>query len=183
MFGIGIQEALLILAVALLAIGPAKLPGFARTLGKGLRELRKASDDLRSALMFDDEDEASRPRRRGPSSPAAVPSATAANAAPGIHGSLTAGAGELVAEEDGPLAVPADPDAIVSRGETGGDPHKRALDPLPRDDGPPRHEPFTSPADVPADPDATALLDEGRRQRDEGDGARAAGAGEKDATT
>lgn len=185
MFGIGIQEALVILAVALLVLGPTKLPGVARTLGKGLRELRKASDDLRTALMFDDEDEAPKRRRATPPSAADAPvvGADAANAAPGIHGSLAAGAGDIASDDDGPVAVPADPDAVVSRGETGGDPHKRALDPRPRADaGPPRHEPFTNP-DVPADADAVALLDEGRRERDAAEAERRPNPGEKDATT
>lgn len=184
MFGIGIQEALVILAVALLVLGPTKLPGVARSLGKGLRELRKASDDLRSALMFDEDDEP-RPKRRAPAPPVAdapVVGAEVANAAPGIHGSLAASAGAVAADDDGPVVVPVEAETIVSRGQTGGDPDKRALDPTPRalDDEPPRHEPF--PGAVRDDPDATALLDEGRRERGAGDEQRSPPSGEKDAT-
>lgn len=211
MFGIGIQEAVVILAVALLVLGPTKLPGVARTLGKGLRELRKASDDLRSALMFDDEDEP-RPKRRPPIPAPPVADApiagteTAATAVPaaGIHGSLVAGAAVATASQgteagapkaaenaegvegasaassdDEPVAVPVDADTIVSRGQSGADPHKRALDPEPRwsDDEPPRHEPFA----VPDDPDATRLLDEGRRARV--DGGQTKSPTDKDVTT
>ena len=42
-FGIGAWEILLILVVALIVIGPGKLPGIARTLGKTMRVIRKAS--------------------------------------------------------------------------------------------------------------------------------------------
>jgi TatA/E family protein of Tat protein translocase len=47
MFGIGMPELLLILAVALIVLGPKKLPELARALGKGLAEFRRATDDLK----------------------------------------------------------------------------------------------------------------------------------------
>ncbi len=50
MFGLGFWELGLILLVALLVLGPKKLPELAKTLGKGLRELRRASDDIRSTI-------------------------------------------------------------------------------------------------------------------------------------
>lgn len=48
-------ELMVILVIALLVLGPTKLPQVARSIGKGMRELRRASDDLRSAVMWDDE--------------------------------------------------------------------------------------------------------------------------------
>jgi sec-independent protein translocase protein TatA len=48
--GIGIWEILLILIVALIVLGPGKLPGVARTLGKALRAIKKASADLTTAV-------------------------------------------------------------------------------------------------------------------------------------
>lgn len=53
MFGIGMQELAIILAVALIFVGPKKLPELARQLAKGVRELRRASDDLKSSIMVD----------------------------------------------------------------------------------------------------------------------------------
>lgn len=47
MFGIGMPELLLILALALIVLGPKRLPEIARALGKGLSEFRRATDDLK----------------------------------------------------------------------------------------------------------------------------------------
>ena len=53
MFGIGIQELAIIFVVALLIFGPKRLPEFARSLGKGLAEFRRASSDLRQSFSLD----------------------------------------------------------------------------------------------------------------------------------
>jgi sec-independent protein translocase protein TatA len=47
MFGIGMPELLLILAVALIVLGPKKLPELARALGKGMAELRRATEEIK----------------------------------------------------------------------------------------------------------------------------------------
>jgi len=49
-FGIGMPELLIVLVVALLVLGPRKLPEAARSLGRGMAEFRRASNDLRNSL-------------------------------------------------------------------------------------------------------------------------------------
>ena len=50
MFGIGMPELLLILALALIVLGPRKLPEIARALGKGIAEFRRATDEIKEEL-------------------------------------------------------------------------------------------------------------------------------------
>lgn len=53
MFGIGMPEMILILAVALIVIGPKKLPGLAKSLGRALGEFKKATSDLKDSFDID----------------------------------------------------------------------------------------------------------------------------------
>jgi Tat protein translocase TatB subunit len=57
MFGIGMQELIIIAVIALLIVGPKKLPDLAKTLGKGFSEFRKATDgitdDIKETLKDD----------------------------------------------------------------------------------------------------------------------------------
>jgi len=53
---IGIWEILLILAVALIVFGPAKLPELGRSIGNGLREFRKATRELKDTISLEDND-------------------------------------------------------------------------------------------------------------------------------
>lgn len=50
MFGIGVPELLVILVVALVVLGPKRLPEVAKALGKGLAEFRRATSDLTEEL-------------------------------------------------------------------------------------------------------------------------------------
>ncbi|WP_417914201.1 Sec-independent protein translocase protein TatB [Candidatus Electronema sp. JM] len=50
MFGIGFPEMLVILVVALLVVGPDKLPDLARSLAKGVNELRGAMNQIKESL-------------------------------------------------------------------------------------------------------------------------------------
>jgi len=58
MFGIGFPELLLIAVIALVVIGPKRLPDLARALGRGFAEFRRASDELKRT--FEEESRAAR---------------------------------------------------------------------------------------------------------------------------
>lgn len=70
MFGIGMQEMILILVVALIFFGPKRLPDLAKSLGKGLAEFRKASEEVRQGLIeATREDEPAKPSGPPPIGP------------------------------------------------------------------------------------------------------------------
>ena len=50
MFDIGLQELALIFVIALLVFGPKNLPQLGRSLGRAMREFRRASDEFRSTI-------------------------------------------------------------------------------------------------------------------------------------
>jgi sec-independent protein translocase protein TatA len=50
MGSIGAQEILLILVIALVVVGPRRLPELARSIGRGLREIRRAQDEVRKTV-------------------------------------------------------------------------------------------------------------------------------------
>ena len=50
MFGIGFPELLLIMAVALIVLGPKRLPDLARAMGRGLSEFKKATDEMKQTF-------------------------------------------------------------------------------------------------------------------------------------
>ena len=50
MFGIGFQEMLVILVVVLIFFGPKRLPDLAKSLGKGIAEFKKASEEVRKGI-------------------------------------------------------------------------------------------------------------------------------------
>ncbi len=50
MFGIGMTEMMLIAALALIVIGPKKLPDLARSLGRGFAEFKRATSELKTTF-------------------------------------------------------------------------------------------------------------------------------------
>lgn len=51
MFGIGMTELLLIMGLALIVLGPKKLPDLARALGKGFAEFKRATDEFKNTMQ------------------------------------------------------------------------------------------------------------------------------------
>jgi sec-independent protein translocase protein TatA len=54
---IGFGEILIILVIALIVFGPRRLPEMGKTVGRSLREFRRATNDIRSEITADLEDE------------------------------------------------------------------------------------------------------------------------------
>jgi Tat protein translocase TatB subunit len=66
MLNIGPQELILVLIIALVVVGPSRLPELGRTIGKALREFRKVQDEVKETFRLDLSDDApagSPPRR------------------------------------------------------------------------------------------------------------------------
>ena len=122
MFGIGMPEMLLILAVALIVIGPKKLPDLAKSLGKALGEFKKAASDLKDSLQIeteintvksalDDDDRDSKPKKG--------PNAAPSSAAP-VDGRDDAGGGGRPLQEGAPVGM--EPMTAGSDRQKGDDP-------------------------------------------------------------
>jgi len=76
MLNIGTPELFVILVVALLIVGPQRLPELARQIGRGLREFRKMQDDVKDMVKIDLDD-------ASPPAGAAAPSESPM--VPGVH--------------------------------------------------------------------------------------------------
>ena len=80
MFGIGPEELMLVLIVALLVLGPERLPRVARDVGRVVGDLRRTSDEFREEFLQADKylekPAASAPTPVAEPAPAAIPAAT-----------------------------------------------------------------------------------------------------------
>jgi sec-independent protein translocase protein TatB len=95
MFGLSFGEIVIIAVLALLLLGPDRLPEAAKTLGKGLRDLRKATDDLKDQvereIYVGDERKAPKPALVPPvpvPGPAGPPPPATSENVPGLEAAL-----------------------------------------------------------------------------------------------
>ncbi len=152
MFGLSFGEIVIIAVLALLLLGPERLPEAAKTLGKGLRDFKKATDDLKGQIeteIYADERRIAKPalvppvpssQMPGPAGP--PPEATAENV-PGLEAAL-AEPGESTAAEPPALAEPPGAEPSAPQAATLAEPGE------PSADGP---APVPTPAVI-ADPAA-----------------------------
>jgi sec-independent protein translocase protein TatB len=106
MFGLGFGEIVIIAILALLVLGPDRLPDAAKTIGKTLRDLRKATDDIKGQLeteIYADD--------RKIVKPALVPPVAAV---PGPAGPPPPATAENVPGLEAALAEPEPPAALVA---------------------------------------------------------------------
>lgn len=71
MFGIGGQELIFILVLALIVLGPSKLPEIARTMGKVMGEFNRATNDLKREIDLAAQEEPPKPAEKPASPPPA----------------------------------------------------------------------------------------------------------------
>ena len=70
MFGLGMSEIFVILVIALIVIGPKKLPEIAKSLGKAMGEFKRATNDLKDSFSINDPPPTYRPMDSLPQNPA-----------------------------------------------------------------------------------------------------------------
>ncbi|HEX5149572.1 MAG TPA: twin-arginine translocase TatA/TatE family subunit [Candidatus Limnocylindrales bacterium] len=83
----GPLELVIILVIALLILGPGKLPDVGAALGKSIREFRKASSDVQDAVKVNVETTPLPNTLSSPAVPNATPTATTETGPPAAAGS------------------------------------------------------------------------------------------------
>jgi TatA/E family protein of Tat protein translocase len=103
---LGPTELIIILVIALLVLGPGKLPEVGSALGKSIREFRKAAGDIKDSVNLD------APVAPAPAAPAApAPVAPAAPAAPVAAAPAPAAPAAPAPDPTTPTTPPSGPEA------------------------------------------------------------------------
>ncbi|HEX9050483.1 MAG TPA: twin-arginine translocase TatA/TatE family subunit [Anaeromyxobacter sp.] len=148
MFGLSFGEVVIIAILALLLLGPDKLPEAAKTLGKGLREIRRATDELKDQVESELYSDVKKPAR-----PALVPPVPAQPPVPGPAGPPPAATAENVPGLDVALAEPPAPASAPAPAPASDAP--ASPEPAPRP-GPTVTAPLPTVSPPASDPDRTA---------------------------
>lgn len=114
MGSIGPQEILVILLIALIVVGPQRLPELARSIGKGLSEFRKVQEEVKGMVKLDLDDKPERPA-------AGTPTAPGAHRTPRPAAPLPSAAADSPSETpaEGPAAAPDDVAADADPSQAG----------------------------------------------------------------
>jgi sec-independent protein translocase protein TatB len=139
MFGLSFGEIVIIAALALLLLGADRLPEAAKTLGKGLREFRRATEDLKDQIqteIYADD----RPRPPAvppvPASPAGPPPPATSGNVPGLEAALAEPGSAEVASTGAEAAEPG-PAGPAGAGTAPGAPEPSPEgEPRPEDEAP-----------------------------------------------
>lgn len=137
MFGIGMEEMVLLLVIALIVLGPERMPKLARDLGRAVAEFRKTSDELRGEFLNAD-------KYLEPPAPPVVapPAATDAGAPAAEPGAETEAAAPPVVAADPPIAPEPDETAFDREAREA---RERLRDPARMDQA--KAEGWTTPTD------------------------------------
>src|SRR5262245_2430770 len=117
---IGPLELVIILVIALLILGPGKLPDVGAALGKSIREFRKASSDVQEAVSVSVDTSPLPPTPATPVAPVApaatqVPTATEAAAAPvAVAAPADAGSAQPAGQPSAPSTPPTSADSTTA---------------------------------------------------------------------
>jgi TatA/E family protein of Tat protein translocase len=138
MFGIGFQEMLIILVVVLIFFGPKRLPDLAKSLGKGIAEFKKASEEVRKGIEDAVKEESTEEAPKPPEDLSAYGKAPGGHPAPG---------------EPAPPVSP--PPGMVITPASGTPPDNAPVDPAPSTGAPSTTDgamPGTASGEAPAPP-------------------------------
>jgi len=126
MLNIGPQELILILIVALVVVGPQRLPELGRTIGKALREFRKIQDDVKDTIKFDLNDEPE-PYVRPKKTPTAGASTVGGNGV-AAEDAVVPGPAKALPDANGTVELAADEPHLDAPADAASDPEPRATE-------------------------------------------------------
>jgi sec-independent protein translocase protein TatB len=118
MFGLGMGEIMIILVLALVLLGPARLPDAAKSIGKAMRDFRKATDDVRTQFdtVINDEPKAAvKPKLVDAPSPGGTPPGVPAGGVPVAAGDVPPASQANVPGLEAALAEPAPQPAFLKK--------------------------------------------------------------------